>query len=719
MSKTLDLKVTTVFEFLYKNFNIDYKQDDPQKIFILEGSSGSSKTTSIIQMLIIYCVQNKNKNKRIVISRAKYSWLKSSPMTDVINMLIQLGIYKEKCHKRSDPQSYSLFGNTIDFVGLDDPQRFHGPRQDITWINEAMEADQLSYDQLSMRTNETVILDFNPSYTTHWIFDTLLTELPLKPNTFYNKSTFRDNKFLPRGQRDKILGYEPTNENIRLGTADEFMWRVYGLGLRASQKGIIFKYVTWIDEFPDDLKYWYGLDLGFTCFDGDTDITTINGNEKIKDISIGTKVLTSNGYKNVLNVFNNGEKQVCKVNLGFDFGYKEVICTLDHNFKTKKGWKQLKDLRKGDQLYIKSPSTEKCINVIQTGNTQTITSQNTRRKGYTEKFGNFITVKYQKAISCITSTKIHLITKLITLLSSQVASTQKYTVALKGWTEGVFPTQRKIGQKEGKLLRKECRKKYLLANHAELNLLQPTLIKNTATENVIININTHLLNLMKHTCVLFAEVLSSAIGILNRKLALESAQINLHRLTSVKIVKCYCTEVYDLEVEDAHEYFANGILVHNCDPSTLVKVAIDGKDLYAKLCLYEPTDTPDLLSDAFVNAGVNQWDFIVADSSDKYNNYEYIKDLKRKGWNISPVEKTKGVKYWIDKLKEYNLHFVDNKTTLSKAFRTEQENYRWKTINDLPTNQPEDKHNHAFDALRYAIMKPKKRSVFWDSNFVK
>lgn len=420
MSKTLDLKVTTVFEFLYKNFNIDYKQDDPQKIFILEGSSGSSKTTSIIQMLIIYCVQNKNKNKRIVISRAKYSWLKSSPMTDVINMLIQLGIYKEKCHKRSDPQSYSLFGNTIDFVGLDDPQRFHGPRQDITWINEAMEADRLSYDQLSMRTNETVILDFNPSYTTHWIFDTLLTELPLKPNTFYNKSTFRDNKFLPRGQRDKILGYEPTNENIRLGTADEFMWRVYGLGLRASQKGIIFKYVTWIDEFPDDLKYWYGLDLGFTN-----------------------------------------------------------------------------------------------------------------------------------------------------------------------------------------------------------------------------------------------------------------------------------------------------------DPSTLVKVAIDGKDLYAKLCLYEPTDTPDLLSDAFVNAGVNQWDFIVADSSDKYNNYEYIKDLKRKGWNISPVEKTKGVKYWIDKLKEHNLHFVDNKTTLSKAFRTEQENYRWKTINDMPTNQPEDKHNHAFDALRYAIMKPKKRAVFWDSNFIK
>lgn len=714
MSKSIEMKGTRVLRYISKNFNFDYQPEQPKKVFVLEGSSGSSKTTSIIQTLIIYCIKNKNKGKRIVVARAKYSWLKDAPLEDFIKMLVTLGIYKEKLHTRSHPQSYNLFGNSIDFIGLDDPQRFHGPRQDITWINEAMEADEASYNQLDMRTNEAMILDYNPSFTTHWIFDKILSNLPMKPDTFYMKSTFRDNEYLPRGQRDKILSYEPTPENIANGTADEFMWKVYGLGLRASQKGIIFKYVTWVDAFPSDLNYWYGLDLGFTCFEGNTNITTINGNKKIKDVSVGDNVLTSDGYKKVLNVFNNGVKQVCKINLGFDFGYKEIICTLDHNFKTKKGWKQLKDLQKGDQLYMKSCSTEKCIDVIQTGNTQIIFSPCIKKKDYTGKFGSFISGKYQKVISYIISMETHLITKLITFLSSQVANIQRYTTTSMESTEDVYPTQKKIGQKEGKSLLKECRKKYLRVNHVELNLPQTIRTRNTATKNATINISLHRLNLMKHICVLFVEALSNAIGILNRKLVLKSAQINLHRLTSVKIVKSYYTDVYDLEVDDAHEYFANGILVHNCDPSSLIKVGIKGKELYAQLCIYAPTETPEMLSDALRNAGVKPYDSIVADSSDKFNNREYIRDLKGHGWNINPVSKTNGVKYWIDKLKEYKLNFVDDKTTLAKAFRIEQENYRWKTINDMPTGQPEDKHNHAFDALRYAIMKTKRlRKAFW------
>lgn len=415
MGVVIDINGTKVFEFIYKNFNFNYKREDPQKIFILEGSSGSSKTYSIIQTLILYCIQNKNRNKRIVIARAKYSWLKDAPMQDFINMLIEMKIYKEKFHTRSHPQSYKLFGNTIDFVGLDDPQRFHGPRQDITWINEAMEADKASYNQLAMRTNEAMILDYNPSYTTHWIFDDLLVELPSKPNTFYKKSTFRDNQYLPRGQREQILSYEPTPENIRKGTADEFLWRVYGLGLRASQKGIIFKYVNWISEFPSNVTYWFGIDYGFTN-----------------------------------------------------------------------------------------------------------------------------------------------------------------------------------------------------------------------------------------------------------------------------------------------------------DPTTLVKIGIEGKDLYAQVCLYEPTDTPELLSDALYNAGVQSGDVIISDSSDRYNNRLFTEDLKSFGWNISKVTKTKGINYWIQKLKSYNLNFVDDGTVLGKSFRIEQENYRWKTINGVATNQPEDKHNHAFDALRYGIMKTKqRRNPFW------
>lgn len=224
----------------------------------------SSKTTSIIQILIQYCFINQGKRKKITAARAKYSWCKDSILKDFIDKLVEYGLYDEKCHVRTHPQSYKLYSNEISFIGLDDPQRFHGPRQDITWINEAMEADQDSYRQLEMRTNECMILDYNPSYTQHWIFDTILSNLAGKKNTFYFRSTFRDNPFLPKGQRDTILSYEPTPQNIKNGTADEYKWRVYGLGERAAQKGTIFKYVTWIDRFPENVDSWYAIDFGYT-----------------------------------------------------------------------------------------------------------------------------------------------------------------------------------------------------------------------------------------------------------------------------------------------------------------------------------------------------------------------------------------------------------------------------------------------------------------------
>ena len=56
----------------------------------------------------------------------------------------------------------------------------------------------------------------------------------------------------------------PHPTNIEQGTADIFMWKVYGLGLRGAMKGVIFNHLTWIDEFPD-VAYTYANDFGFTA----------------------------------------------------------------------------------------------------------------------------------------------------------------------------------------------------------------------------------------------------------------------------------------------------------------------------------------------------------------------------------------------------------------------------------------------------------------------
>lgn len=86
------------------------------------------------------------------------------------------------------------------------------------------------------------------------------------PETIFTHTTYKDNPFCPAGVRRTIEGYEPTPENIAAGTADEWRWKVYGLGVRAAQEGLIFPDIDWIDEFPEDIeRVVLGLDFGFTA----------------------------------------------------------------------------------------------------------------------------------------------------------------------------------------------------------------------------------------------------------------------------------------------------------------------------------------------------------------------------------------------------------------------------------------------------------------------
>lgn len=245
------------------NIVYDIEVQDNHNYFIDCGKEilvhNSSKTWSIIQFIILYCQINGNKGKRITCARAKFSWVKPSILADFVEILLKYGFYDVNNHNRTD-QIYTLFGNQISFIGLDDKQKLHGRKQDIFWINEAMESEFADFQQLNQRTSELFILDYNPSFTEHWIFNSVIP----RPDTKFFRSTQLDNPFLDERIRTEILSYQPTAENITNGTADDYMWKVYGLGERAAAQGIIFKHVTWVDSFPKDIDYSYGLDFGFT-----------------------------------------------------------------------------------------------------------------------------------------------------------------------------------------------------------------------------------------------------------------------------------------------------------------------------------------------------------------------------------------------------------------------------------------------------------------------
>lgn len=257
----INMDVTVNFEFLEENWDI-------HDLFILEGSTRSSKTISIIQKLILICLDNPG----IYIRCCR--WNESDHVNStILDMDMVLGpemmdlssddnlIYR----KTVKPKEYTFFnGAKIVFSGMSDIQKIHGMKQDILWLNEVMEATYEAYNQLAYRTSMKIIMDFNPSYNRHWVFKQIMERV----GTYaYQKSTYKDNPFLPAVQIEKIERSNPAvAENVRCGTADPYYWAVYGLGERGKIKGAVFNLWEITDFWPtpeQSMMWGYGLDFGF------------------------------------------------------------------------------------------------------------------------------------------------------------------------------------------------------------------------------------------------------------------------------------------------------------------------------------------------------------------------------------------------------------------------------------------------------------------------
>lgn len=260
MAEGKEVKVNVGVNFAFLRNNYDPKSQDKQG-FVLEGGGGSGKTYDVLQFIIYYCFEHANKGRDILITRETYAECQKTVLKDWINILKSYGLYNKNDHKESHPQQYRLNGNTVSFSGLSDSSA-HGDRRHFIYFNELLLSDDdKAYKQLQSRCSELFICDYNPIFTVHWVY----TDVIPRRDTKFFKSTFLTNPYLPKGERDEKLGYEPTPENIKNGTASSYMWDVYGLGKRAAREGTIFKYVTYIDKFPEDVEYWYGQDFGYTA----------------------------------------------------------------------------------------------------------------------------------------------------------------------------------------------------------------------------------------------------------------------------------------------------------------------------------------------------------------------------------------------------------------------------------------------------------------------
>lgn len=267
MATELNIDGTILLQKTLEFFDSDFK------ILVHEGSSGSSKTFSVVQALIIRSFQDRDKTYSVV--RKTLPAMKRSVLRDYKVALAISESYRYFKENKTD-----LFfvnqgtGTVTEFFALDDEQKARGPRRDILYCNEANELGADEFRQLAMRTRGQIILDYNPSMLSSWIYDEVLT----RPDCLHIHSTYKMNSFLTDENIREIEAMVPVYEEedgthvtdwdlTYTGTGmlirgEPYWWSVYGLGVRGAPSEAIFPYVFSSEGLPDDERV-YGLDFGY------------------------------------------------------------------------------------------------------------------------------------------------------------------------------------------------------------------------------------------------------------------------------------------------------------------------------------------------------------------------------------------------------------------------------------------------------------------------
>lgn len=268
------------------------------------------------------------------------------------------------------------------------------------------------------------------------------------------------------------------------------------------------------------------------CFVKNTKIMTNKGNINIQDLKIGDKVLTRRGFRKITHTHNR-LADVCDV---YILNNKKIRCTPDHPFYVKgKGWVRADALRYSyilvsyfkylwKELYLmeKAIKKQKKMVIGEEGEDSTI---------YTEMFMNQYMEKFPKVIKYI----IKMVTKII--------------IQLQIWN--VYPVKNIVNFILLKINKK------IMNNLKELENLQKSGIKVIKVENGIVFTQKKYGRIRNYMKKIAQYVIK------NMKLHFQQEQ---NIVTTIVKPKRYAQEiVYNITVEGEHEYFANGILVSNCD----------------------------------------------------------------------------------------------------------------------------------------------------------
>ncbi len=240
---TFNFEMSSVFRWNYES---------KKPIVVNQGGTSSGKTYSILQLLIVKCLQESNVIVTVVGQDVPN--LKSGAIRDFETIIDTTPFFSQflESVNRTDKSYKFVNGSIIEFKSYENEQDAKSGKRTYLFVNEANGIPFSIYDQLQIRTERQVFIDYNPTFS-FWVHDELIGREDV--DVFI--SNYKHNPFISPDIIRKIEQLKETNPN---------KWKVYGLGKTGVLENVVFDSVEWIPRLPTEnvKRVSYGVDFGYT-----------------------------------------------------------------------------------------------------------------------------------------------------------------------------------------------------------------------------------------------------------------------------------------------------------------------------------------------------------------------------------------------------------------------------------------------------------------------
>lgn len=231
--------------------------EEPTFYKVIQGGMRAGKTVAI--MIILTGYAESYPNSKITVVGQSYNHLKDGPLDDFKNIMRETQRWDDERLNKTELNYEFSNGSIIQFRSID-KMKAHGLSRDVLYVNEANAFTYETFDQLASRTEDFVIIDYNPT-SKFWAHEELV-EGKQKDRTSFTILTYMDNEALPKQLVENIESHKPKD-----GEEPSNYWTVYGLGQIGSLEGNV--YSGWIELDREQIEsegklIRYGLDFGFS-----------------------------------------------------------------------------------------------------------------------------------------------------------------------------------------------------------------------------------------------------------------------------------------------------------------------------------------------------------------------------------------------------------------------------------------------------------------------